>query len=191
MNGKSYFKEMRQFMRNCTWDKRLNPLTQLVYRVLCDAANLNYWSASFILTDSDLMNITHIKSKETLQGIKQRLIALGYITYSGNPKAYSIMPIPEYKPGSPVDQESDRKPDQVAKEGSFPSPQTPQPYFQERENTVNTAHNTYGKKKQAKRKAEGQHADVGDNKIGALLADVPSEYQHLFNKLRNGATKDV
>ena len=191
MNGKSYFKEMQQFVRNCTNDKRLNPLTQLVYRVLCDAANKNYWSDSFVITDSELMNITHIKSKQTLQGIKQRLISLGYIAYSGKPKAYSIKPVPEYKMGSPVDREVDREVDRGSKEGSFPSPQTPQPNFQERDNTVNTAHNTYGKKKQGKRKAEGQHADVGDNKIGALLADVPREYQHLFNKLRRGVNSDI
>lgn len=90
MTSRSYFKDMQQFIQNCAADKRLTPNTQLVYHTLTVLANRAFWAADFIATDEELMNITHIKSRNALTTSKNKLIALGYISCRGKPNKYTV-----------------------------------------------------------------------------------------------------
>lgn len=90
LESKSYHVEMREFMQQSRRDKRLTPITQLVYRVLVDLANSHYWTYPLEVSDEELREITHIGSRETVTEAKRRLKNLGYIEYEGKPSRYVI-----------------------------------------------------------------------------------------------------
>lgn len=113
MTSRTYFKDMQQFLYNCRYDKRLQPRTQLVYRVLADLANKHFWTYPFAVSELDLKAITHINSNDDLRKAKQALKNMGYIDFYGKPSNYTIYSPRVYQPvKEPV-------------QSGTPSPQTP------------------------------------------------------------------
>lgn len=166
MTSKTYFQDMHQFLINCIDDKRLTPKTQLVYRTLVALYNRAYWTANFVVTDSELMTITHIKSKDDLNGIKSKLKDMGYISYFGRPSKYTI-----YSP-------ADQKPDREADHRSAPRPPRV---------TIKQSNKTIKERKKRKKGSEGddvQHsnADRGSAKgatDSALVAELKRQIAEL------------
>ena len=90
LNSANYYESMRQLIYNSRHDRRLTPATQLVYRVLADFCNANYWATTFEVTNAELKEVTHINSNEEITRIKRSLKNLGYIDFSGKPSKYTI-----------------------------------------------------------------------------------------------------
>ena len=97
LNSANYYESMRQLIYNSRHDKRLTPGTQLVYRVLADICNANYWATTFEVSNAELKEVTHINSNEEITRIKRNLKNLGYIDFNGKPSKYTIYAPPVKK----------------------------------------------------------------------------------------------
>ena len=86
---KTYFPTLKFFSEVCRHDRRLTPNTQLIYRLLLEKANSAMWADSFLCSDTDLHELSHV-AKQTITDAKRTLKNLGYIDFGGKPTKYTV-----------------------------------------------------------------------------------------------------
>lgn len=85
----TYFSTLREFSKASRQDEKLTPAVQLVYRILMEEANRNYWQEGFKCLLDELEGVTHM-SRPTIVNARMVLKTKGYIDFHGKPTKYTI-----------------------------------------------------------------------------------------------------
>ena len=105
ININNYFPTLQMLNVICEKDSRLNPSSQLLFRLLAEQANRNRWTDTFVFTLDDIERITHM-SRPTIIKARQQLKNYGYIDFKGKPSRYIVYSLVNRNP----DQSSAPKP---------------------------------------------------------------------------------
>lgn len=90
VNGQTVLIDLRQFVMNSRFNKKLSAVPQLLFHILVEQANRSHWIYPIEVSREELKEITHLKSNDTIDRGKQVLKSFGYIDYSGKPSKFTI-----------------------------------------------------------------------------------------------------
>ena len=89
INISNYFATLNYFTEVCKKDRRLNPASQLLFRLLAENANRSRWTATFTYKLDDFEAVTGLP-RETIRRTLQKLKNLGWIDFTGKPSKYTV-----------------------------------------------------------------------------------------------------
>ena len=90
VNSTNFHQALRDLIQQARTDKRLTPSAQLLYRVLLDFANRNFWTYPFVASRDELKEVTHYTSNQDIDNAKRRLKNIGLIDFNGHPSKFTV-----------------------------------------------------------------------------------------------------